>query len=197
MMTYRIIQEGSSQPLAVLRANKDTFGIVLDRTGGEFEKQFGNDFKKLRDSLVSKSYIQLVADEEPVPFTRYLLSTGDVLEISNDKATIVLDNAILTDADKASLMQQIQAGQLKIMGTSERFDGTQDAPIKAPEIPTPKPPKAELPAAMLKNQQLDEQSSVNYDPRIDDTDFYTLDPEFTRALAYKFKYNKYKGGRDA
>jgi len=122
MQVYKILKEGESKPMATIRVSHGTFGVVQDDSDGELEHMFGNDFEALKNKLGHSSYFSIEPEHTPVNFRRYKMSSGDTLQISEDKATVAINGEILSAADKSTLMDELNDGNIQIVADDDRPD---------------------------------------------------------------------------
>lgn len=204
--TYILTSDYSAKPLAAMRVVGDKYEILEDNSDGQVERLARGSFRRLCLAVDKSSHLKLAKDDRPVPqYHRYMLNNGDVAEITTDGLTVLLNGELLNEEEKQTLLNMLASNQLTVRhGRDDQQAHTVMPKIKAA-------PKEEKPLTSRLNpglmdgiradrnaqKLLDDQSSVHYDPRIENAEFDTLDPSFTKTLAYGLKYGKFKGGSDA
>lgn len=195
----------SEKPLAQIIVSGNKFDVTVDNSGGTLDR-FDHDLSALQSYVSGSSHLTLEQTTDAIPtFLRFLLNTGDVLEVTEDGRVALLNGEFLSPEEQLHLAAQIQSGAVQAKGEASKYQAVPQPPKFAP------PPqivpdssrwiylatgKAE--ARQKKRQEQDEQSSKYYDDVIEGAKFDTIDPEFTKNLAYGFQYNTVgKGGEDA
>lgn len=201
MQVFNLLSDHSDVPLASIRSVGGMFDIVVDNTDGKIMRLAGNSFQKLSDLVSRSSHLRLEPSNEPMPHVlRYLLNNGDVIEITSDGKTALVNGELLDEDEKAELFEAVKSGALAV--DDKPTDAMPAQPVMPISEPKPvEPPQAGLnPAIMSKMRQQSEQraqererSNANYDESIENANYNTENPEYTKALAYNLKYGLRKG----
>ncbi len=202
MKIYYITSDYHSAPLAVIATDGRTVQFQFDSTDGKLPKTVGGRFERLKEIVNKSSHMKMSEPRDTtVGLLRYVLENGDVVEVTSDGKSALLNGKLLQQEEKDALMQAIANGGLKVV---RRADINKPTPI----LPTPrvmkKPePRPELnpaykKALMESNKKADEQSyldSSDHDSQIENMQFEgSLDGgAFGRAIMYQLKYGKAKG----
>lgn len=199
MKVYVIKSQNSETPLAEVRTDGNAVDFVVDNTEGMLPQQVAGSFTRLQAIVRTSHHLSM---EEPKEATanliRYVMNNGDVIEITTDGRTCMLNGKLIDDKAKNALFQAIRRGDLQVARKA-------DEPV--PVIPTPAPAmkQPETPEvghrskeviSMLadmrdRQRDLEENYTQIDDPSIDDKDYaYSDDPEFSKNLARRAKYGK-------
>jgi hypothetical protein len=203
--TYILTSDYSDKPLAAIRAVGPRYEIMEDNTDGQIDRLAQGDFNRLRQVVAKSSHLRLTADDRPIPqYQRYLLNNGDVVEITTDGQTVLLNGELLGENEKANLLNLLATNQLIVHHGRHEQALTAMPKIKTkPQQAAPPQPNLD-PGLMegidIKKAEVDKKTkraSNHYDPFLEDADFNTLDPAFTKQLGYGLKYGKFKGEGNA
>lgn len=199
--TYILTSDYGSKPLAAIRVVGDKYELTLDNTMGKVDRLGQGSFSRLRTSVEKSSHMHLTEDDTPVPqYHRYLLNNGDVVEITADGKTAVLNGELLAEDAKNQLLDMLATNQIEVQ------HGRDDQPMTALPIVRQQKRKVVRNARKMDNgllggieerrmeqDRVAKRCSIQYDPILEDAQFSTLDPEFTKTLGYGLKYNAFKG----
>jgi hypothetical protein len=165
IQSYKITSDYGNAHLADIRTDGTNISWVNDSTSGKLALSCKNNFKLLKEMADKSSHIKLTFSEDKVAIHRFILTHGDVAEITADNATHILNGTILTPEQSAALDNMIQSGQVQV---------TQRADLNSPIVmPTSKPglskeiknknktPDPELDAIMKKREEKRYQDSLN------------------------------------
>lgn len=208
MRIYTVKSDYSDVPLAEIREAGGACEFTVDNTDGALPAQVGKSFDKLRQIIAGSSHMHLDEPKGPTAqLLRYELSNGDIIEITTDIKTVILNGRLLSDAEKRAILTAIQAREIQVTRRADPM-----APV--PVLPTPKRQEAtpETPSA-LNREVIDEihqsraeraheasKHSSDEDPQIDGADMPGMDPlqaAHCRNIWYYFRYGKFKGEHDA
>ena len=187
----------SEVPLAEIRSDGRILDFVVDNTDGELPKLFQNSFEKMKQVVGKSSHMQM---EEPqkatVNLLRYVMNNGDVVEITTDGHTCLLNGEMIDEDTKNALFAAVKRGEIKV---SRKTDIQQALPI----IPSTQPPqevkpvKTGLSPALMDMVQKEQQeadtnkkmASKKYDQDIEDAQLHEAeDADWTRKMMYWLKY---------
>jgi hypothetical protein len=202
--TYILTSDYSNKPLAAIRAVGPRYEILEDNTDGQVDQLAQGDFNRLKQIVAKSSHMKLVQDDRPMPqYHRYMLNNGDIVEITSDGKTALLNGELLGEQEKAELLNMLATNQLQVE------HGREDRPLTAmPKMKVQEkeavPVQPHLNSGIMSGiderkmakQQQRRQASVQYDPFLEKPDFGTLDQEFTKQLGYGLKYGAFKGDRN-
>jgi len=198
MELFVISSAYSKVPLAEIRTDGSNIDWVLDNTKGKLPAIAGGQFAKLK-MMVDKSHHLTMStpDQATVGILRYSLVNGDVVEITTDGKTALLNGKIMAEEEKLGLMAAINAGKIQVKNKA-------DIQRPIPITPRPKPYKKEasgvsidkhIHEAIAKSKEEDIIKELDNnrfrDSRIDSVDFSgTHSPEMGRQLLYLLKYGE-------
>jgi hypothetical protein len=202
MKVYQVISETSEVPLAEIRTDGNAVDFVVDNTEGQLPADVKNSFARLKQIVRSSHHMTLREPKGPtVNLLRYVLDNGDVIEITTDGSTCMLNGQLLDEAQKKSLYNAIRSRQLNVSARPSE-------PV--PVMPTPEQKgeqqvevghrSASVVALLSEMNRKQEDLEATYGPHgdsgIDGRDYsYSDSPEDSRQLAYFLKYGT--GGRRA
>lgn len=167
-------------PLAEIRTDGRNLEFVVDNTGGKLPYTAQGSFERLKEVVDQSSHLSL---EEPDGVTahliKYSLSNGDVIEITTDGKTALLNGNLLTEPQKNAVFEAVRTKQLKVVRNSGE-------PI--PVVPSKVVPAAQKPARKLNAGLIDGiQAQVrqhhsdifngtrDYDPEIENSDYQGME----------------------
>lgn len=196
MKVFVVKSDYSQIPLAEVRQEGDIIDFVVDNTSGNLPKQVGRSFQALLQHVQNSSHLSI---EEPkkatVNLLRYVMNNGDVIELTSDGHTCILNGQLLSQEEKDALFNAVRRGDIKVARKT-------DVQAAIPVVPSsPPPPKREVRGkisptvlGMIEQQQKEEQKnkmlgSKDYDAEIDDADLdQAEDKDWTRDLMRWLKY---------
>ena len=196
METLKLISANSEYPLAEVRTDKRLVDFVVDNTDGKLSKKIKT-YDQLLRYVKSSTYLKLEISKDATPnLLRYVLDNGDVVEITTDQRTVILNNELLDEPSKHALMQAITSGDLKVSVKADPTKPVQVLP-KIQTIGTESKPKGKMTEGIekavniLQSQANDarKQNSKNYDYDIETGDYRGAeDPEYAKQMLYNLKY---------
>lgn len=211
MKVYVVKSLTSTTPLAEVRTDGNKVEFVVDNTDGKLPAMVGDSFEKLKAYVSKTSNLDL---EEPKAATahifRYLMDNGDVVEITTDGRTAILNGRLLAEAEKNALFGAIRSGEIKV---SRRADTAAPIPIipkakqedQSSKLIDPQPLDRSL-IAMAREQneavaRMQSQANRANDGQIESMDLSELDtPDdeaMTRGMLYYVRHGGFKGESDA
>ena len=178
MELYVIKSMHSSTPLAEIRTDSKNIDIIADNTNGKLFQSCGGDFVKLKAMVDKSSHMSMeTPTEATVGMLRYSLENGDVIEITTDGKTALLNGKIMPEEEKIGLMSAISAGKIKVKNKADPKKPMQVFP-KRKAYKTPEKPqtiKKESLEAIQKHldtkKSKDELNDRNHDSEINAVDF--------------------------
>jgi hypothetical protein len=201
MQVYVITSDVSSTPLAEVRTDGNRVEFIVDNTDGVLPQEVGGSYERLMKLANGSSHIRLQQPQKAtVNLIRYVMDNGDVVEITSDGRTCMLNGELLDEARKNALFVAIRRGEIKVARKA-------DKPV--PVIPTqpttaqaaPEPPHQSREVIGLladmhaRQKQIETTYSGRNDPAIEQVDrSYSDDPAFSKAMAYYAKHGT-GGGR--
>ena len=210
MKLYVIKSDHDSTPLAEVRTDGNAVEYTVDNTDGALPAQSGKSFQKLAAIVAKSSHMSMEETQGPtVGLLRYELNNGDIIEITTDARTVMLNGRLLTDAEKRAVKDSIDRGEIQI---ARKADPTAPTPV----LPTP-PKAAETPRApagglnqevlsLLARNRSDkamERSRIQKgspDPSIDAIRTFGMSPDqgdHTKRLLYYMAHGAFPGDTDA
>lgn len=207
MKVYIITSRTSKTPLIEFRTDGNAIDITVDNTEGKFPSMVGTSFAKVKALVEKSSNLDMSEPSEPAAhLLRYLLENGDVIEITTDGRTAILNGRLLEEAEKNAIFAAIRSGELKV---SRRADTAQPIPV------VPSAPKEDQSYKLIERQPLDrsliamareqneavaemqaQASRANDDmiEKMDLSDLDTPDDEaMTRGMLYYVRHGGFKG----
>lgn len=196
MKIYIIKSTQSKVPLAEIRVEGDQIEFIVDNSNGAVPKMANNSFKELSRKVSASSHLSL---EEPtkssITMFRYILSNGDVAEISSDGHTCILNGKILEPEEKDALFAAIKRGEISV---NRKADGIQQYPIMPSIKPTEKKQQKNfISKAALDNIRKEQKQAIEagklstpeYDYEIESGDYRGAEsPNYVKRILYKLKY---------
>lgn len=195
MKIYQITSDTTKIPLAEIRTDGNAVHFIVDNTDGMLPADVKNSFERLKQIVKTSHHLKIQEPELPTTnLLRYVLSDGNVVEITTDGKTCMLNGKIIDDKQKEELFHAIRAGKLHVSARPS-------TPI--PVLPSPKrsapPAKADFSPGVIRalNESAKKQEKIksnydeNWDPTIEKTDFsYSDDPKSCKSFMYYLKYGK-------
>jgi hypothetical protein len=199
----------SPVPLAEVRTDGKSVEFVVDNSNGELPKVSQGLLQNLRSFCGNSSHLTMEQSSENIAhFVRYMLNNGEVVELSTDHKTVLINGKLLDEQHKEILFDMIRTGEVKVTSSSNEA-------YPVPSIPAPKPAqpastvsehhvRIKTALQLMKQEQArrDEMmkwSSPDYDPEIESADFSSMDnygADFTKKLWYFMRYGDQKNGRN-
>lgn len=202
MKIYQIVSSASNVPLAEVRTDGNSVHFVVDNTEGQLPEDVKGSFQRLKQIVKTSHHLSMKEPEGPTAnLLRYVLDNGDVVEITTDGATCMLNGKLLDEKAKTELFNAIRSRQINVSLRPSQPVPVMPSPKKKPE---PKVEDEQHTRSMLslfadmheKQKQLEQSYGPQGDELIDGTDYsYSDSPEDSRQFAYFMKYGT--GGRRA
>ena len=203
MKIYYITSDYHKAPLAEVSTDGRHVQFLFDSTNGKLPKTVGGKFDRLKEIINKSSHMKMSEPRDTiVGLLRYVLENGDVVEITTDGRSALLNGKLLGEHEKNALMQAVANGGIKI---ERRADLNNPVPIlptprsMVKPKPTPQISREYLKALLESHKKTNEKSyldSSDHDSRIESMDFsQSDDPGFGKSLMYQLKYGKAKGGK--
>jgi hypothetical protein len=194
---YKLISINSPYPLAEIRTDGKAVDIFVDNTNGKIAKKFKT-FDQVLKYVKNSSILKLTQDHSPtVNLLRYILDNGDIVEITTDGHTVVLNNNLLSQEEKDGLFDAIKIGKIKV---ARKSDPSNPIPVFPTNFEKPviadsterKISKQMLEAVQKRQselQQIRSLSTKSYDYEIENKDYSGAeDPEYCKKMLYALKY---------
>jgi len=196
MQIYAIKSIYNAVPLAEIRTDGKRIEFIVDNTGGKLPKTFDGDFEKAKKIVAKSHHIKMEHPQENVPgLLRYVLENNDIIEMTTDGKTSLLNGELLTGQEKEALFYALSNGHLKVK---------QKADLESPIMIKPKIMRslakkkegfdpaylAALKEDRKQKEDKQQKSDINYDYYIEDT---FAKNEDDKKLAYVLKYGFKKG----
>jgi hypothetical protein len=191
-----IKSDHSEVPLAEIRTDGQVLDFVVDNTDGQLPQLFQNSYERMTNIVGKSSHLQISEPEKAtVNLLRYVMNNGDVVEITSDGHTVILNGSLLSIEEKNALFEAFRRGELRV---SSKTDIQQAIPIMptSPKITAPIEKQMISPAIMQvirKDQQKKDQdmmlASKDFDQEIEDADLSGAeDAGWVKKLLYHLKY---------
>lgn len=200
MELYVITSEYSDIPLAEIRTDGRSLEFTVDNTNGKLPASLGNDFSRLKKIINSSHHLRMSHPQDAtLGLLRYSLENGDIIEVTTDGKSCLLNGDLLQEQEKDALFYAIANGHLKV---KEKADLSRPIPILPKVAPAPIKKESEidkeymngLKKSRAEKEQQDAIDSSKYDRRIEAIDFSDMDnPAFSQDLLYTLKYGTHKG----
>jgi len=197
MKIYVIKSKESPVDLAEIRTDGNRLEFIVDNTDGHFPMIVSGSFQKLK-RLVERSH-HIVMEEPSKPTTyiqRFLLSTGELVEITTDGKTALLNGRLLEAKEKEALLGAIYSGQIQVKHKPQ--DMNEAIPVlpsfkKVPEKAPPPQYDKEMIDSFLKEiksrKAARKNNSKEYDYEIENADYVNKkEAEDVKKLWYALKY---------
>lgn len=102
-------------PLVVLRTDGHTVEIIDDHTGGQFSKDIKGSYERLEKIIQNSSHITAnVQGQLKEQLKRFELDTGDIVEVTADGKTALLNGALVPDLLKNLLFDALNDGKVSV-----------------------------------------------------------------------------------
>lgn len=127
MQIYVIKSEVSSTPLAEVRTDGRKCEFLVDNTKGKLPRAAGTSFDRLKQIVDSSSHMSMEeAKNSTVGLLRYIMTNGDIVEMTTDGKTALLNDELLSEEEKNALFQAISTGELTV---AHRADPSKPIPV--------------------------------------------------------------------
>ncbi len=191
-----IKSDHSEVPLAEVRTDGNVLDFVVDNTQGRLPKLFKNSYQQMMKIINMSSHMTAEQPQKAtVNLLRYVMNNGDVVEITSDGHTCMLNGTLLSQQEKDALFAAVKRGEIKV---SRKTDIQQAIPL----MPPPAPPEQTISKPRLspeitkmiqddqeKQRQAEKMNSAAYDQQIEEAELHEAeDKEWTRRLMYWLKY---------
>jgi hypothetical protein len=200
MELYVITSEYSDIPLAEIRTDGNGIEFVVDNTNGKLPASLGNNFSRLKKIVSNSHHLRMSHPKDStVGLLRYSLENGDIIEVTTDGKSCLLNGTLLQEQQKDALFYAISNGHLRV---KEKADLSRPIPVlpKVQPAPTKKENKSDkeyikgLNEAREQKRKSEAFNSSKYDRRIEDIDFSeSHNPALSQDLLYMLKYGTHKG----
>lgn len=196
MKVYVVKSDYSEIPLAEVRTDGDTVDFVVDNTKGKLPQMVQSSLPKLQMLCDKSSHMRL---EEPTKATvnllRYVMDNGDVVEITSDGHTVILNGHLLPQEEKDALMNAFTRGDIKVARKTDVREAMPVVPANPPsEYAQPKSKMSPTVLGMVEDDQAKkddarEMATREYDPAIDEANLSGAeDADWTKELMRWLKY---------
>ncbi len=201
MMKILVLKSSYSEaPLAEIRTDGRIIEFVVDNSKGKLPAQVGNSLDALKQLVDGSSHLSL---EEPKQATvglhRYILDNGDVVEVTTDGKTAMLNGKLLQQQEKDALFAAIKRKEINV---KRKADIEESIPLfgsaqqKSPTLPAPpegfrKAIMDEIDAQEAERKAIRKRATKAYDEEIEKAVLRGCeDPEWVRKLLYDMKYGE-------
>lgn len=186
----------SEVPLAEIRTDGRVLDFVVDNTNGKLPKLFQNSFERMNQVVQGSSHMSIEQPQKAtVNLLRYVMNNGDVVEITSDGHTCLLNGNILSQQEKDALFAAVKRGEIKV---TRKTDAQQAIPV-IPSAPPQqqKPIDLKLNSGIMDMVDKDQQAadkaqrlaSKQYDQQIEEAQIHEAeDKDWTRKMMYWLKY---------
>lgn len=199
-----IKSDHSEVPLAEIRTDGRVLDFVVDNTNGKLPGLFQNSFQRMNEIVQKSSHLQM---EEPkkqtVNLLRYVMDNGDVIEITSDGHTCMLNGDMVDEDTKNALFAAVKRGELKVARKTPIQEALPIMPTPpAPDQEPSKPTKVTMSpgvTGMIKKQQAEadrnkQLASKKYDQDIENAKLHEADDkDWSRSMLYWLKYGDDNG----
>ena len=198
MKVFVIKSVDNDVPLAEIRTDGNNIEFIVDNTGGKLPYTVQGSFERLHDILQGSSHLTM---EEPKQATasllQYLLSNGDVIQITTDGKTALLNGSLLTEQQKLAFFEALRAGQVKVSQKSkeaipvlpnmkQKMEPKQGRTINAQLV-------SKLQDKVSKKLSMATSGSIDHDPEIEEADYANTEHESDiKDFWYWLKYGERK-----
>jgi len=200
MKVLVIKSDYSDVPLAEVRTDGRVIEFVVDNTNGKLPSKIGTSFQALQAFVKNSSHMTISeATKATVNLLRYVMNNGDVVEITSDGHTVMLNGNLLGQEEKDALFAAVKRGEIKV---ARKTDISQAMPVMPPTPqPEMKPVKMRLSPEILdkiksdqdKQKEIEEMNNASHDQEIEDAELHDAeDKEWTRRMMYWLKYGDEK-----
>lgn len=192
-----IKSDHSEVPLAEIRTDGRVLDFVVDNTDGQLPELFQNSYERMQQVVGKSSHMQMeTPKKQTVNLLRYVMNNGDVVEITTDGHTCLLNGDMIDEDTKNALFAAVKRGEIKV---SRKTDIQQALPI----MPTPEPPQEAAPVKTginpelrdtIKKEQAEadknkQMATRQYDAEIENAQLHEAeDADWTRKMMYWLKY---------
>lgn len=123
MKIYQITSDTTKIPLAEIRTDGNAVHFIVDNTDGMLPADVKNSFERLKQIVKTSHHLKIQEPELPTTnLLRYVLSDGNVVEITTDGKTCMLNGKIIDDKQKKSFsMQFAPANYMSLLAHLPRF----------------------------------------------------------------------------
>jgi len=195
-----IKSDHSEVPLAEIRTDGQRLEFVVDNTNGKLPRLFANSYARMEHVVKESSHLQIENPKKAtVNLLRYVMDNGDVVEITSDGHTVILNGNLLSQEEKDALFQAFSRGDIKV---ARKTDVAQAVPVmpQKPQIEQSQAKKKFDSVTMGKIQKsqneaarAEEMSSPDYDNEIESADLSGAeDKDWTKNMMYWLKYGDRK-----
>jgi hypothetical protein len=151
MQVYVISSEVSSTPLAEIRTDGKRIEFLVDNTNGKLPKTVQGSMDRLKQIVENSSHLKMTQPKEATAeVLRYIMTNGDIVEITTDGKTAELNGELLSEDEKKALFEAIRSGELSI---ARKADTSKPIPV----LPKPAPSG---PSMQDQQAQQDQQDNV-------------------------------------
>ena len=196
METLKVLSANSEHALGECRTDKKAVDWIVDNTDGKLSKI--KTYEQLLKYVKRSTYLKLQPSHDATAnLLRYVLNNGDVVEVTTDGRTAILNGNLLTAEEKDALMFAISNKDLQVAHKSDPSKPVQVMPKinvsdKQEELKSgglsPDVIKA-MEASDQKSQKARNTSNEYYDHDIETGDYRGAeDPEYVKQMLYKMKY---------
>ncbi|RLF66859.1 MAG: hypothetical protein DRN30_01370 [Thermoplasmata archaeon] len=198
MELHVIMSSYSELPLAEIRTDGINIDWVLDNTDGKLSRMAGGDFSRLKFIVDKSHHLTMKTPDGATPgILRYSLENGDIVEITTDGKTALLNGKILPEDEKMGLMSALGSGKIKIKNKADIERPLPITPRATKSYKKPAPQKMDsrvhksIAKVHKKKRDSESTNSRHSDKKIDAVDFTgTSCPDFGRQLLYLLKYGE-------
>lgn len=196
MVKIIIIKSSRTEiPLAEIRTDGKKIDFIIDNTEGSLPQQCEGNYQKLLEIVHGSSHLSLEAPEKAtVGYFRYILDTGDTVEITSDGKTAVLNGKMLSEHERTMLFEAIKRREINV---SKKADIENPIPIGLPKKLSQPEKQKTFDVKILKSikeQQNDlnekrKRATKDYDEELEEIAAKDLeDPKGLKQLLYALKY---------
>lgn len=204
MKIFVVKSDYAETPLAEIRTDGRVLDFVVDNTNGKLPKMFQNSYQKMIEAVDKSSHMTLEQPKKAtVNLLRYLMDNGDVVEITSDGHTCMLNGDIVDQDTKDALFAAVKRGEIKVSRKTPIQEALPILPTQqAPEQEPAKPTKVTMSSGvtdMIKKQQAEadknrQLASKKYDQDIENAKLHeSEDKDWTRKMMYFLKYGDDNG----
>src|SRR5271157_5333002 len=127
MKLFTITSEYSKAPLAEIRTDGRRLEFIVDNTAGMLPKMAQNSFQVLEHIVSQSSHLEMHEPVVPtVSLLRYILDNGDVVEVTADGKTALVNGRLLNPQEQKALFDSIKRKELKV---TRRADMANAVPV--------------------------------------------------------------------
>lgn len=199
MKIFVIKSDHSDVPLAEIRTDGRVLDFVVDNTDGKLPELFQNSYQRMIQVVQKSSHMQIEQPKKAtVNLLRYVMDNGDVVEITSDGHTCMLNGDLIDQDTKDALFAAVKRGDIKVARKTDVQEALPIMPTPQPvEQPPLKPANVGISSGVLDmvNKQQAEQArnsklaSKKYDQDIENARLHQAeDKDWTRKMMYWLKY---------